>query len=140
MSFLLDTNVISEWVRPRPEPKVVRWLAEADEDRLFLSVLTFTEIRQGIEEMATGARRDALNRWLENDLRERFHARILQVDLTIAESCGTMLAQRKRAGIGMGVIDALFAATAAAKDLILVTRNTKHFAGLNIELLNPWIS
>ena len=64
MNFLLDTNVVSEWVKPRPNANVVRWLAETDEDRVFLSVITFAEIRLGVEEMVAGWRRDGLTRWI----------------------------------------------------------------------------
>jgi hypothetical protein len=65
VSFLLDTNVISEWVKPQPEPNVVSWLAEADEDRVFVSVISFAEIRRGIGLMATGRRRERLGQWLD---------------------------------------------------------------------------
>ena len=72
MSFLLDTNVVSEWVRPQPDPGVVGWLAQVDEDRVFLSVITLAELRYGIQRMATGSRRDRLDRWLRDELPIRF--------------------------------------------------------------------
>ena len=89
MNFLLDTNVVSEWVKPRPNANVVRWLAETDEDRVFLSVITFAEIRLGVEEMVAGWRRDGLTRWLQVELPARFEGRILGVDLAVAEGWGT---------------------------------------------------
>jgi predicted nucleic acid-binding protein len=80
LNFLLDANVVSEWVKLRPNANVVRWLAETDEDRVFLSVITFAEIRLGVEEMVAGWRRDGLTRWLQVELPARFEGRILGVD------------------------------------------------------------
>lgn len=138
MNYLLDTNVVSEWVKPGPDPSVVRWLAETDEDRICLSVITFAEIRQGVEEMAPGRRRDSLKSWLQDDLPVRFEGRILSVDLAVADAWGALMARSRRTGVNLGVMDAFFAATAAAHALTLVTRNTPHFANLGISLLNPW--
>jgi len=139
LNWLLDTNVVSEWVKPRPDSNVVRWLAEADEDHVFLSVMTFAEIRQGIEEMAAGRRRQTLKSWLQDELPARFEGRILGVDLAVAEACGAALARSRQIGINLGVMDAFFAATAEAHGLTLVTRNTKHFARLGIAIINPWL-
>ena len=75
MSFLLDTNVISEPMKPRPNAGVLAWLAEVDEDSVFLSVVTITELRYVIERLATGRRRDHLDRWLRKDLTSRFGQR-----------------------------------------------------------------
>lgn len=72
MSFLLDTNVVSEWTKPRPNAGLVGWLAQVDEDEVFLSVVTFAELRHGIERLAAGARRRRLDEWLRNDLPVRF--------------------------------------------------------------------
>lgn len=140
MSYLLDTNVVSEWAKPRPDPRVVTWLAEADEDRLFLSVATFAELRAGIEQLPEGRRRQRLAEWLEDDLAERFAGRILAIDIKVAKVWGLVSARAQAAGAAMGVMDAFFAATAAAHSLALVTRNTKDFAQAGIELLNPWSS
>ena len=73
--WLLDTNVISEWAKPLPDAAVVRWLDEVDEDRVFLSVVTLAEIRFGIERLAPGRRRAGLDRWLRDELPERFEGR-----------------------------------------------------------------
>ena len=138
MSYLLDTNVVSEWVRPRPDANVVRWLADVDEDRVYVSVITFGEIRRGIEEMAAGRRREALKSWLENALPARFEGRILAVDRVIAEAWGTAMAASGKLGVHLSAMDAFFAATAEIQGLTMVTRNTKHFEKLGISLLNPW--
>ena len=96
MNFLLDTNVVSEWVKPRPNANVVRWLAETDEDRVFLSVITFAEIRLGVEEIVAGWRRDGLTRWLQVELPARFEGRILGVDLAVAEGWGRLDGTRQQ--------------------------------------------
>jgi toxin FitB len=88
VNFLLDTNVVSEWAKPRPNPDVVRWLADVDEDRVFLSVVTLAELRYGVEKLPAGARRTRLDAWLRGELRERFEGRILAVDEAVAEQMG----------------------------------------------------
>lgn len=138
MSFLLDTNVISEWVKPQPNPQVVRWLTEVAEDQVFLSVASLAEIRQGIEQMPAGKRRDRLATWLAEELPVRFEGRIFDIDRTIAETWGVVMARGRKAGTTIGVWDALFAATAEVHRLTLVTRNVDDFVNLGILLLNPW--
>ena len=138
MSFLVDTNVISEWVKPRPDPHVIAWLAETDEDRTFLSVVSFAEIRRGIELLPGGRRRDRLALWLAEELPSRFEGRILPIDRRIAETWGVLTARGRRAGVTLGSIDAFFAATAEVHHLTLVTRNIKDFGTVEIPLLDPW--
>ena len=138
MSFLLDTNVISEWVKPEPDPQVVAWLRHAAEDRVFLSVASLAEIRRGVELMPAGKRRDRLASWLTEDLPVRFEGRILGVDGRIADAWGIVMARGQKAGVNVGTLDALFAATAEVHGLTLVTRNVKHFLKLGVRLLNPW--
>ncbi|MEA2526043.1 MAG: toxin FitB [Thermomicrobiales bacterium] len=138
MTYLLDTNVVSEWVKPRPDPHVVSWLADIDEDRVFLSVISLAEISRGIASMPVGVRRDRLAAWLADELPERFEGRLLPVNRPIAEAWGMLMSRAKQAGIGLGVMDAFFAATADTHGLTLVTRNTSDFARLGIMLLNPW--
>jgi predicted nucleic acid-binding protein len=138
VSFLLDTNVVSEWTRARPNPGVVGWLADADEDRLFLSVITFAELRRGVERLATGTRRKRLDEWLREDLPNRFEGRILPVNAPIADLWGKLMARREASGQSMSAMDGLIAATAEAHDLALVTRNTSDFEGSLRSLVNPW--
>jgi predicted nucleic acid-binding protein len=138
VSFLLDTNVISEWVKTQPNPRVVAWLREVDEEQVFLSVGSLAEIRRGVELMPLGKRRDRLFAWLTGDLPARFAGRVLDVDGRIAESWGTVLARGHKAGVNIGVFDALFAATAEAHGLTVVTRNVADFVELGVPLLNPW--
>lgn len=138
MSFLLDTNVVSEWVKPQPNPHVVAWLAGVDEDRVFLSVASLAEIRQGIELLPLGKRRDRLFGWLTGDLIARFEGRILDIDRRISEAWGIVMARGQKAGLIVHVMDAFFAATAEVHELTLVTRNVQHFLKLGTRLLNPW--
>ncbi|MGH7916896.1 MAG: type II toxin-antitoxin system VapC family toxin [Candidatus Binataceae bacterium] len=140
MNFLLDTNVISEWVKPEPDRNVVTWLAEADEDRVFVSVISFAEIRRGIELMVAGRRRQRLALWLAEELPLRFEDRILAVDLGVADTWGVVMARSEKKGHAMGSMDAFVAATAEAHDLTLVTRNIKDFEHVGISLMDPWQS
>lgn len=136
--YLLDTNVISESIKTRPDAQVTRWLAEVDEDRAFLSVATVAELRFGVERMPRGRRREQLAAWLDHELLERFEGRLLGVDRPVADLWGMAMARGQRAGSGVGVIDALLAATANVHALTLATRNVRHFVALDVPLLDPW--
>lgn len=138
MSFLLDTNVVSEWTKPRPNAGVVEWLARVDEDEAFLSVVTFAELRHGIERLPTGERRRRLDEWLRNDLALRFEDRIIGVDGAIADEWGRVVARRETRGRPMSTMDALIAATAQVHDLTVVTRNAADFQSSVKNVLNPW--
>ncbi len=138
MNYLLDTNVVSEWVKPQPQLSVVEWVAGVDEDRVFLSVASVAEIRRGIELLDTGRRRDQLETWLADELLSRFESRIIDLDLAVANAWGQLMARAQKAGVGLSSMDAFFAATALARGLTLVTRNVGDFERLGVELLNPW--
>jgi toxin FitB len=138
VNFLLDTSVISEWVKPEPDRNVVIWLAEADEDRVFVSVISFAEIRRGIELMVAGRRRERLAQWLAEELPLRFEERILAVDQGVADLWGVAMARSEKKGHAMDSMDAFVAATAEAHDLTLVTRNIKDFEHVEISLMDPW--
>jgi toxin FitB len=138
VSFLLDTNVVSEWMKPHPNPGVVAWLADVDEDRVFLSVITLTELRYGIERMPPGHRRKRLDEWLEQELPLRFEDRILAIDAAVADACGKAVARSEALGRRMGAMDAFIAATAEVHRLTLVTRNTSDFQPTVKGVLNPW--
>ncbi len=138
MSFLLDTNVVSEWVKPHPHAGVVAWLAQADEDRIFLSVITLAELRYGIERMAAGHRQRRLDEWLRNELPQRFEGRILSIDNSIADVWGKIVARREAVGRPINAQDAFIAATAEIHGLTLVTRNAQDFKPTLKALLNPW--
>jgi predicted nucleic acid-binding protein len=138
VSWLLDTNVLSESVRPQPDPHVVRWLAEIDEDAVHLSVIVLAEIRRGIELLPSGPRRDRLIAWLEKDLISRFDGRILDIDRSIAEGWGKLIAVAQKSGVALSPMDAFFGATALVYDLTLVTRDIGPFERLSVPVFNPW--
>ncbi len=138
MSFLLDTNVVSEWMKPRPNAGVVAWLAEVDEDRTFLSVITLTELRYGVERMAAGKRKTRLNEWLEEELPLRFEGRLLAIDAAVADACGRMVARSEGMGRRIEAMDAFLAATAEVHRLAVVTRNAADFQFLVKSVFNPW--
>jgi len=137
MSFLLDTNAISEWVKPRPNPGLIGWMESTDEDRVFISVITLAELRYGVEGMAAGSRRSRLEQWLRDELPLRFEGRILPVAVDVAEAWGTTLSRSEAAGRPIGAMDAFLAATAEIRRLTLVTRNVSDFPLLKT-VLNPW--
>jgi predicted nucleic acid-binding protein len=137
MSFLLDTNAVSEWVKPRPNPGLIGWMESTDEDRVFISVITLAELRYGVERMAAGSRRSRLEQWLRDELPLRFEGRILPVDVDVAEAWGTTLSRSEAAGRPIGAMDAFLAATAEIRRLTLVTRNVSDFPLLKT-VLNPW--
>jgi toxin FitB len=138
--FLLDTNCISEAVRLRPEPNVVRWLENAEEQSLYLSVLTLGEIRKGLVNVPQGQRYAQLETWLNVELRERFAGRILSVDAGVAERWGVLIGEAKRTGKAIPVVDSILAATALHHDLTVVTRNVADFQLAQVAVVNPWLA
>jgi predicted nucleic acid-binding protein len=138
VNFLLDTNVVSEWVKPSPDQGVTTWLVEADEDRVFISVVTLAELRHGVERMPRGIRRSRLNTWLADELRARFESRVLTIDAPTADAWGHVMARGQTLGRPIATMDAFLAATAIRHDLTLVTRNVTDFDYLDVRLINPW--
>lgn len=135
MSYLIDTNILSELRRKAPNAGVVAWFSKRPASSLYLSVLTLGELRKGVEGVADTERRMALLDWLEADLPNFFMGRILAVDTYVADRWGRIVAQ---AGRPLPAIDSLLAATAAHHDLSMVTRNVKDFANLGLDVINPW--
>jgi predicted nucleic acid-binding protein len=138
--FLLDTNCISELIRPRPEQRVLDWMEAADESLLYLSVLTVGEIRKRLAELAQSKRRTQLETWLEVDLRARFAGRVLPIDGPVADRWGQLAGDAKRQGKTLAVIDGLLAASALQHNLTVVSRNTSDFVHTRVTVLNPWES
>ncbi|ULK96039.1 type II toxin-antitoxin system VapC family toxin [Bradyrhizobium sp. I71] len=138
MNLLLDTNVLSEVRRPAPSPKVLAWLDTIDEDRAFISVASIAELRRGIALLDDARRRTALAAWLVHDLPARFAGRILPIDHAVAERWGDLMAQSRRTGVALSVMDGFFAASALVSNLTLVTRNVKDFTAFGVPLHNPW--
>ncbi len=137
MNFLLDTNVVSESMKPRPNPGVITWLANVNEDSVYISVVTLTELRYGIERLAPGTRRRRLDDWLQQDLPLRFEGRIAPIDAIVADACGRLVARSEAAGRPIEPRDAFIAATAEVHDMTLVTRNASDFQPTIKSILSP---
>lgn len=135
MSYLIDTNVLSELRRKLPDPTVVKWFEQRPAGTLYLSVLTLGEIRKGVEALGDPARRLLLLDWLETELPAFFSGRILPVDAAVADRWGRMVAM---AGRPLSAVDSLLAATAARHGFILVTRNLRDVHGLGVQIIDPW--
>ncbi len=138
MSYLLDTNVLSEVRRPSPDVRVMSWLDTVDEERLHLSVITIAELARGIALMPAGRRRSDFADWLETDLQLRFGDRLIAVDAGAAFAWGRLMADSKQAGRNLSVMDGWIAAIALRHGLAVATRNVRDFDGLGVDIFNPW--
>jgi len=139
VSWLLDTCVISELVRPRPKASVVRWIRERDEDELFLSVITIGELEKGIAKLPDSTKRVTLEQWVRRELADRFRDRLLVIDSVVAARWGAMAGASEARGQPLPVIDSLIAATSLQHDLTVVTRNTDDFERCGARCVNPWV-
>lgn len=135
MSYLVDTNVISELRRRDPYASVVRWMSARPPSSIYLSVLTLGELRKGIEGLAESDKKRTLLDWLEIDLPAYFAGRILPVDVAVSDRWGRLLA---KVGRPIPAIDSLLAATALQHGLTMVTRNLKDFVVPELLVLDPW--
>lgn len=138
MNYLLDTSAVSEVVKPKPDPAVIEWLTQADEEALFLSVLTIGELEKGVAKLADGKRRTRLRAWVRRDLVTRFAGRLLPVDLQIADRWGALVGTSESKGLPLLVIDSLIAATCLVHGLTAVTRNRADFERCGVECFSPW--
>src|SRR6056297_1798213 len=138
MSYLIDTFCISELVKKKPNPNVVKWFSDHDELSMFLSVITFGELRKGIEKLPDSSKKKELNRWVKEDLKHRFKNRILNITLEEVNAWGELLAAAEKRGKSLPAIDSLIAATAQVHDLSVVTWNTQDMEGSGVEVINPW--
>jgi toxin FitB len=138
MSYLIDTCCISELVKKKPNPNVVKWFADRDELSMYLSVITFGELRKGIEKLSNSKKKKELNRWVKEDLKHRFKNRVLNINMEEMNKWGEILATAEKSGKPLPAIDSLIAATAQVHDLSVVTRNSKDMEGSGVEVINPW--
>lgn len=137
MKFLLDTNVLSEYTKKEPVRAVVNWLDSVPEVDIYVSALTLGEMNQGIERLPAGKKKGDLILWFDS-LKNSLGDNVLAVDQEVALKWGEITARSKSKGITRHVIDSLIGATAMVHNAVLVTRNVKDFAGLDVELVNPW--
>lgn len=135
MSYLIDTNVLSELRRREPNKGVIEWFEQRPATTLYLSVLTLGEIRKGIDLLINADRQLKLLDWLEVELPQFFSGRILNVDAYVADRWGRLTAQMERP---IPAIDSLIAATALTHGLKLVTRNVRDFNYPELDIINPW--
>ena len=139
LGFLLDTNVVSELMKPRPSRRVVGWATATPEALMYLSVITIGEVRKGIDLLRDDdLKRAALQSWLDRDVRIRFAGRILAFDDGVAERWGQLEAIAKKRRLTVPTIDAQLAATALHHGLTLVTRNTADVGPTGVPVFDPW--
>ena len=136
--IILDTNIVSELLRPVPEPKVEAWLAAQDRGKVYLTAISEAELRYGMTILADGKRRDALTEAVDAMLRGNFQDRILPFDSTAAEAYAAIAVERRGAGRPISQFDCQIAAISRAQGATVATRNTKDFEGCGIEIIDPW--
>ena len=138
MNYLLDTCLLSELCKLRPNTGVIDWIMGTDESRLFVSALSLSEIQKGIAKLETGKRKSSIQTWLDQDLLQRFNGKILSVNLDTALEWGLFCGKSESKGRPVPVIDSLLAVTAIVHNLCVVTRNEGDFEPFPVKILNPW--
>ena len=138
MKFILDTNVLSELTRIKPDKNVMEWFNNCPEDKIYISSITLGEIETGISSLEPGKKQNQLMLWV-GSLQNSFKNRIFPVDDITAIRWGEIRGSLKRKGINIPVTPGLIAATAITNNAVLVTRNTKDFNFPGMEILNPWL-
>jgi toxin FitB len=136
--ILLDTNVISEPLRLKPDPAVVAWIDEQVIETLFLSTISVTEMRFGIAVLPHGKKRESFRSSWDERILPLFESRILAFDLAAAEICAELRARARALGEGVGATDSFIAAIAAAKGLTVATRDTQPYQAMGVDVVNPW--
>lgn len=136
--IILDTSIISETMRPAPEPTVVTWLNRQDSLSLFLTTPTIAELHYGIQALPSGKRRRALEDGFDRLLREAFEGRILTFDLGAAKKYGLVMAARRAKGRPLGIVDGQIAAMALDQGAVIATRNVRDFEGCGVRVVDPF--
>ena len=140
MAYLIDTNVLSETLKPRPERRVIDWIGRQVVHDLFLASVSLGELVRGVRRVKDNARRKRFERWIDHDLAGQFQGRILPFDREAAVIWGEIMGDGDRTGRPKPMADAQIAAVARRNGLTLVTRNVRDFAGMEVEILDPWMS
>jgi predicted nucleic acid-binding protein len=138
--WLLDTNVVSELRKPKPDSRVVNFIAVQPGETLFVTDVTLAEIIFGIEKLGDATRRTDLRLWLERDLRPLFAGRILSITEDVIVRWKTMAVAGQKRGYTFGQPDLFIAAIAALQDLVVVTRDTSEFTEAGVPVFDPWAS
>lgn len=138
MKWLLDTNVVSESLRPHPDRRVLAWIAAHPGDQLAISILTLAELRSGVAMLHDDSRRGELERWIDTYVNPSFGERTLPVTLDILIDWLQLSRLLHLKGRPRTAADVLMASTARVHDLIVVSRNSRHFANTGVVLYDPW--
>ena len=140
LAWLIDTNVVSEMMRPRPEPRVATFLDSIERDGIGLASVTVWEVLDGIGRLSPGRRRDDLATRFHDLLDELFEDRIIDWSLADARTCARIMEDRRRRGEPLDdhIPDAFLAAAAASRGLAVVTRNTGEFRNTGVAAVDPW--
>lgn len=136
--ILVDTNVISEPLRPSPVVRVVDWIDAQPIETLYLSAITVAELRFGVASLPAGRRRTALRDSLETRVLPLFAGRVLPFDLAASQAYGELMARAREAGLAIGASDGYIAATAAANGMVVATRDTALFQAAKVPFIDPW--
>ena len=136
--IMLDTNVLSESLRPAPESRVLDWINKQAIETLYLSAITVAELRFGAALLPSGRRKTRLRNSLENKLLPLFSGRVLPFDSTVTEAYAEVISQARMAGQAISTADGYIAATAAANGMIIATRDTSPFTAAGLQVINPW--
>jgi predicted nucleic acid-binding protein len=136
--IVLDTNVLSEPMKPNPDPAVVEWIDRQNGSELFTTSTVIAELAYGISRLADGRRRQRLADSLDRLVTREYLAGIFTFDLASAMEYGVLVAEAEHSGASISIADAQIAAVCRVRGAGLATRNVKHFAGLGLELVNPW--
>lgn len=135
MSYLLDTNVLSETIKVTPNQSVLNWVQSVPSESIYISVITIGEIRKGIEKLETSHKKEKILTWLEHSVPDWFDGRILPIDFDVCDRWGYITGSSEKT---LAAIDSLIAATALTHNLKLVTRNVSDFPIPGLEVINPW--
>ncbi len=138
MRYLLDTNIISEFIAKKPNKKVLDFVKSLDEDDVYLSVMTLGEIKFGIQKVSSHTKKEQLLLWLEDDLLQRFRGRIVDIDTDTMLIWGEINQHLQSIGRTIPIVDSLIASSCVAKDFTLITRNVKDFYNFDMEIINPF--
>ena len=139
IGWLLDTNILSELRRPRPDRKVLAFIAAQPVETLFVSVVAFAEIRYGIERVSDPGQRSVLHHWLANNVRPTFEGRVLSVGEDVMLTWRLLVQEGRKARHTFSQPDLIVAATALHHGLTIITRNAADFARTGVPLFNPWV-
>lgn len=135
--IVIDTNVVSELMRPDVAPQVLRWVRDSDPQDLHTTAITIAEVRYGIQRLAHGKRKDLL--WgVADEIFQELRGRVLPFDMWAAKLYPTVVCDRDRAGRPIHSADAQIAAVCRCRGAVLATRNVKDFEETGVRLINPW--